>query len=83
MEGGLLINIGKTAIMTIVISRVSKAIGEKEIGEIVSAVGLIACSVYIITAFVPLANGIQQFGTNFAEGMKGANEFLQKLMFWK
>ena len=82
MDGGIIVNVGKVAILTVVMSRVSKSIGQKEISEIIVCVGVLACGVYIIQGLTPLVKGIQEFGNNFNAGMQGLNNFFDKLTFW-
>lgn len=83
MENGIIVEIGKTAIMTLVVSKIAQAIGEKDIADIVVCVGAIACGVYIIQGVTPLIKGMQEFGANWNAGMQGLNNILDKLTFWK
>ena len=82
MDSGLLVNLGKTAIVTVVISRVAKSIGEPEISEIIVATGILACGVYFMVAFMPLVEGIQKFSDNIANGVQGLGNIVDKLNFW-
>ena len=83
MHGGIVVPICQTVVATVVVSRVSKAIGEKEIGEIVTCVGIIAVGVLVIQGLTPLFHGMQEFSTNMSNGIQGFNNLLGKLMFWK
>lgn len=83
MDTGLIINIAKTAMVTVVISKMAKAIGEKEIGEIIVCVGFLACGIYIVITLMPLVHGIQDFANKIGDAIHGFNMILDKLMFWK
>lgn len=83
MEGGLIIAVAKTGLVTLVVSKFTKAIGEKEISEIITAVGIIIIGVYVIQAFMPLAQGVQDFANNINNAVKGLGNIIDKLAFWR
>lgn len=90
MEGGTIVTVAKIAMTTVVISKVSKVIGEKEISEIIVCVGVLACGIYIIIGVMPVvhgiqdfANGVKDFNSSIHEGIQGFGNILDKLAFWK
>lgn len=82
MDNGLIINIATIGMTTVVVSKMAKVIGQKEISEIIVAAGVLACGILIIIAFKPLVEGIQNFFDKIHEGMDGFRNLLDKLMFW-
>lgn len=60
MIEGLFIEIIKTGVATIVISRMAKAVGEKDMAEIVSVSGVSIIGIDIIKIVKPVVIGIQK-----------------------
>lgn len=55
--GGIVIEIVKTGTATIIMSKATKAFGQKEISEIISGLGWLALGVNVARLFVPFYKG--------------------------
>lgn len=62
METGQLVtDIIKSGVATVVVSRISKAIGEKDIADIITGAGLTVVGVDILLLTIPTCNKIMDF----------------------
>lgn len=62
--GSIVIDIVKTGTCTIIISKSSKAFGQKEISEIVSGLGWLMLGVNIVRLFIPFYNACLEIDRN-------------------
>lgn len=69
----------KVAIGTLVTSRVSKAIGQKDIAEIISASGLCIIGVDLAKLIIPVIDSVSGFFKGLHDSFSGIGDFFDNL----
>lgn len=78
--GELLIDIIKSGVVTLVSAKMTKAIGEKDISDIISCCGYGIIGVDTILLISPIVEALEKFFKHMSDLGDGASEFLKDLM---
>jgi hypothetical protein len=76
---GALTELVKTAVLTIVGSRISKSIGEKDIADIISGAGTAAVGICALEVLLPICKSLQQVGANMQKFFDTFSGFTERL----
>ena len=80
--GGLLGEIIKTGVVTLMSSAVVKALGQKESSDIIKAAGISIVGIQTLKALEPLIKGIQEFNTAMSANIDKIGLIFDKVTFW-
>ena len=80
--GGLIGEIIRTGIVTIMMSTVVKALNQKESSDIIKAAGISIIGIDTLKAVQPLIKGIDQFGKAFNSHIDKIGQVIDKVTFW-
>jgi hypothetical protein len=77
MNSNLIVDIIKVGALTLVISKVSKVIGQKDIAEIIAGIGLLIVGTDVIILITPICKGIVGFNNSVSNAFNSINQFFQ------
>lgn len=77
--GGMIGNMVKIGFAGLIVGRTCKTLGQKELGEIVTAVTIMSCGVAIYQAFLPLGEGIGNFINDVGGLIEGIGGFFTQM----
>ena len=77
--GEILISIIKVGSITLIGNKVCKAIGEKDIGNLVYGTGWLFLGTYIVLLLLPICTGITKVGTSLGLFMNHVEQIVQAI----
>lgn len=78
-----LVDIIKVGTLTIIVSKATKAIGQKDMADIISGVGILAVGIDIVILITPVCRFIARIGNKASDATQGLNQiglFLGKIL---
>ena len=79
MTSDLLVDMIKVGTLTLVISKVSKVIGQKDIAEIIAGIGFLTVGTDLVILVTPICKGIVNFNNSVGNAFNSMSQFFQMI----